>query len=294
MTTTSPSPSETNLDKVTSYYRTAESRLGYTAVLGGTKHFGYYRPGDNPWRFRKAMRAMEDYLAHALDLPRGAHVLDAGCGVGDVASRLASAHWLRVTGIDILDFNIRTARRRAARRNLRDALTFRQMSYAALDFPDSTFDGAYTMETLVHSDRIETVLAGLHRVLVPGGRLVHVEYSRKPEADCSPREAQVLREVNEAAAMPGWQRLDHGLLEQLLEGAGFEDVTSEDLTPQMLPMLRAFSQVARRPYARALKHGHPTKYVNAMSAVEFYDHQDCWRYRLYTARKPLGSQEPIN
>jgi sterol 24-C-methyltransferase len=275
----------THLNDVTRYYRTTESRLGYSVVLRGTKHFGYYRPGDPAWRLGAAMRRMEDLMAARLDLPAGARVLDAGCGVGDVATRLASVHGLDVTGIDILDFNLAEARRRAIGKGVSGQTRFFAMDYARLDFPDRHFDGAYTMETLVHSDHVEQVLAGLHRVLRPGGRLVHFEYSREPAATTTPEAARVLSEVNRAAAMPAFQRLEHGVLEQLLSKTGFIDVRTEDITRHMLPMLKVFAVMGWPTYTAARLLGRRTHAVNAMSGVEFYRHQSCWRYQVYTCRK---------
>lgn len=276
-----------HLGDVSRYYRSTESRLGYALILGGTKHFGYYEAGDSPWALRAAMRRMEDQLGQRLDLKPGSKVLDAGCGMGDVATHLAAPPFgLDVTGIDILDFNLHQAQRRAAGRGVADRTRFLPMDYTSLSFPDRHFDGAYTMETLVHSDSVEQVLRGLHRVLRPGGRLVHFEYSRQPAATTSPAAARMLRQVNEAAAMPAFNRLEHGVLEQLLEQAGFVDVRTEDITDHMLPMLRVFSLMGRPAYAAARLLGRPTRAVNAMSGVEFYRHQDAWRYHVYTCRKP--------
>jgi len=275
-----------HLAAVRRYYRTPEAWLGYRIFLGDTKHFGYYRPGDNPWEFDAGMRRMEDLLADRLDLPRRARVLDAGCGVGAVAARLASVHGLEITGIDILQGAVAAARRRAEKAGITDRARFAVMDYTELTFPDGSFDGASTMETLVHSDRVEDVLGGLNRVLRPGGRLVHFEYSRTPDADLAPATARMLAEVNDAAAMPGFQRLHHGTLEQLLTAAGFVDITSEDITERIVPMLRAFAVILGPLYLAARLAGRLDLTTNSRSAIEFLRHRESWRYRIYTATKP--------
>jgi len=276
-----------HLRAVSRYYHEPESRLGYSLILGGTKHFGYYRPGDASWRLRAAMRRMEDQLALRLALPPGSRVLDAGCGVGDVATYLAAApRELEVTGIDILAFNLAKARRRANARGVGDRTRFLHMDYAQLDFPDGHFHGAYTMETLVHSDRVEQVLAGLHRVLRPGGRLVHFEYSRAPATTTNAAAARVISDVTRTAVMPGFDRLEHGVLERLLDQAGFVDIQAEDITGHMLPMLKVLALISWPTYTVGRLLAHTNRVVNAMSGVEFYRHQDCWRYQVYTCRKP--------
>jgi hypothetical protein len=100
------------------------------------------------------------------------------------------------------------------------------------------------------------------------------------------RAAEAFRRVNDVAAMPSFQRFDHGLLEQLLEKAGFTSVTVEDITAQMLPMVRCFAEIARLPYAIALRLHKEEKVINAMSGVEFWRYREYFRYNVYTASKP--------
>jgi sterol 24-C-methyltransferase len=282
---TSSAPASRHLEQVLHYYRTPESRLLYR-LLGGTKHYGYFRPGDPAWDIPAALRRMEDLLAQRLTLTAGSRVLDAGCGVGDVASRLGEVHGLHVTGIDFQGQDVEEARRRATRRRLGDQLEFHQMDYAALTFADGSFDGAYTLETLVHSDDVERVLAGLYRVLRPGGRLVHFEYSRSPKDRTSDYDEQFMTEINQVAAMPAFQRLEHGVLEQLLTDAGFVDVQSQDITARMLPMLKVFATAGWLPYLAGAVAGRTDLVVNSMAGVEFFLHRDCWRYNVYSCRKP--------
>jgi sterol 24-C-methyltransferase len=269
---------------VVRYYDRTESRLGYRYLLRGTKHFGWYEAGDSGWRFSPAMRRMEYQLGRRLGLPAGSRVLDAGCGMGDVARTLATEFGLDVTGIDLLDFNLAEARRRSERAGLTERTRFIEGDYHDLSrFEDGQFDGVYTMETFVHSADPERVLVEFHRVLRPGGRLVMVEYSRTPQERLAPDARAAFDAVCELGAMPAWHRLNHGDLENLLESAAFKVESVEDVTPSMLPMLRLFAILGRGPYAVARRLGKTEKAVNAMSGVEMWKHQDAWRYNIYTA-----------
>ena len=59
-----------NAADVVRYYNKTESRVGYDLFLRGTKHFGFYRPGDSAWNWQPALRRMEDRLAQELALPQ--------------------------------------------------------------------------------------------------------------------------------------------------------------------------------------------------------------------------------
>jgi len=275
-----------NLRAVLRYYDRTESRLGYMYLLRGTKHFGWYESGDAGWRFSPAMRRMEHQLGRRLGLDTGSRVLDAGCGMGEVARTMAADFGLDVTGIDILDFNLDEARRRSEKAGLTGHTRFVEGDYHDLSqFEDGAFDGAYTLETFVHAAEPERVLAEFHRVLRPGGRLVMFEYSRTPEERLEPAARAAFDAVCELGAMPAWHRLNHGDLENLLASASFKVEPVEDVTARMLPMLRAFAVLGRVPYATARLLGKTEKAVNAMSGVEMWKHQDAWRYNIYSATK---------
>jgi len=281
----STGPGVENIEGVTRYYSKKESRIGYSLLLRGTKHFGFYSQGDKAWAFGSAMRRMEDKLAETLRLPRGSTVLDAGCGVGDVATHLASMHGLRVTGIDILDFNLSEAEKRATAKGLSGSVDFRRMSFSSLDFPDDHFDGIYTMETLVHAMDAERVLREFYRVLKPGGKIVLFEYSRDPDALLPSRAARVLLDINTRAAMPSFNRFEHGVLDKLLSTVGFSDIEVQDISTHMWPMLRAFMIVAFVPYWAFRLTGRLNRYVNVESAVESWRYRRNWRYNVYRAEK---------
>jgi sterol 24-C-methyltransferase len=272
-----------NLASVWKYYNHTESRIGYKYLLGGTRHFGWYSPGDPACRFPSALRRMESELGRRLARHEGARVLDAGCGAGDVARTLAREFGLSVVGIDVLGYNVDEARKRSRAAGLTEKTTFLLGDYHFLDFPDATFDAVYTMETLVHAADASKALAEFHRVLKPGGRLVIFEYSHAPMESMTDRARRALSRVCDLGAMPTWLLLESGRMEELLKAEGFLDVRSEDVTDHMLPMLRVFSILGRFPYLTGRVLGKVPKVVNAMSGVEWYRHRDVWRYNIYSA-----------
>ena len=97
-------------------------------------------------------------------------ILDAGCGTGEAASRLATLYpRARVLGVDILDQHLELARRRWA--GVGPRLTFEHRSIYELGLPDRTFDLVtcrHVLHSIPHADQ---VIAELARVTKRGGRL---------------------------------------------------------------------------------------------------------------------------
>jgi sterol 24-C-methyltransferase len=269
------------------YYSSLESRIGYRLLLGGTRHFGYY-PSDNasPFPIGAALRAMEDHLLSTLGLEQGATVLDAGCGVGHVAMHLARKGF-KVTGIDIVDRSIREATKSVKSGDLQEAITIRKMDYHHLDgLSDRTFDGIYTVETFVHATNPEKALGEFFRVLKPGGSIALYEYDHG-DFSTAPKDIQEsMKQINQYAAMPANDRFDTGVLQHLLQEAGFEEVAVKDLTGNITPMLRLFFILAYVPFLMVKLFGLEARFVNTVTGVEAYRGRMYWRYVAVSARKP--------
>ena len=99
-------------------------------------------------------------------VPAGGHVLDLGCGTGDLAGHLASAG-LRVTGCDI-SANMLS---RAADSDPRGVIEWRRLdpTWRTLPFQAGQFDAVVASSVLEYVDAPAVALAECARVLRPGG-----------------------------------------------------------------------------------------------------------------------------
>lgn len=129
-------------------------------ALGGRKH-----------------EAFRQRIVELAELRSDQCVLDAGCGTGLTALRIAEQHpGCKVYGIDLSPKMIEAARRNAAERGL--DLDLRVGSIVDLPYPDAAFDVVLTNIVFHHLDMAEKrqAVAEIARVLKPGGRYVSAEF----------------------------------------------------------------------------------------------------------------------
>lgn len=223
---------------VLDYYATRESRWGYQLFLSNTRHFGFYLK-DTLWPFpiSSSLRAMEDKLFNALSVPADAKVLDAGAGVANVATHMAY-RGLRVEAIDLVDRHIRLANKNIRTRNLTDKIHVSKMNYQNIEFDNESFEGVYTMETFVHATDPIKALSEFYRVLKPRGKIALFEYDRADDKEMPLKARKAFEQVNKYASMPTFQAFTYGVPEKMLMDAGFKNIKIEDLSVNILPMLR--------------------------------------------------------
>jgi ubiquinone/menaquinone biosynthesis C-methylase UbiE len=118
----------------------------------------------------RAIWPQEIPLLRRYALPTESRILDAGCGTGEAASRVAElfpqAH---VLGVDIIDEHLKLARQRYA--SLAPRLTFEHQSVFGLDAADGSFDLTLCRHVLHSIPHADAVMAELARVTRPGGYL---------------------------------------------------------------------------------------------------------------------------
>lgn len=101
----------------------------------------------------------------------GATFLDAGCGTGFNAVRLARRGF-RVHGVDFAPPVLAEARGNVARAEVDERVSLSQANVLALPFDDRSFRYVLCWGVLMHIPEVERAIAELARVLAPGGRLI--------------------------------------------------------------------------------------------------------------------------
>ena len=136
------------------------------------------------------------------DLPRGASVLDAGCGPGRLAMEIARQRPdLAVHGADLAAGAIELAKAMAG-----GSAEFVRADLADLPFPDGSFDLIVSTASYHHWDKVDQIVPELARVLKPSGVLWLYDLRPAPIGPFRDAVASAMpgRTVRESLVRTGW------------------------------------------------------------------------------------------
>jgi ubiquinone/menaquinone biosynthesis C-methylase UbiE len=118
----------------------------------------------------RAIWPQEAPLLQRYALPTRPRILDAGCGTGEAASRMAALFpAAQILGVDVIDSSLALARKRYEA--LASRLKFERQSIYELDAADGSFDLTVCRHVIHSIPQPDRVLAELARVTRPGGYL---------------------------------------------------------------------------------------------------------------------------
>lgn len=116
-----------------------------------------------------------DELITLLDLPRGAHVLDVGCGKAEFLVRIVERYDCVATGVDLSPYVIRDAREKASQRVPNANLTFIEQDGAAFDGLPESFGLTACLGASWIFDGYTGTLEALAALTKPGGQVLSGE-----------------------------------------------------------------------------------------------------------------------
>jgi SAM-dependent methyltransferase len=118
---------------------------------------------DYHWWFASRTRALTAVMDRLLPQTPDLHLLDVGCGAGNMIHHLGE--YGRVKGIEIDPRPVKVARQRGYDVDQFDATQ-------PLPFPDSSFDAVTALDVIEHNQDDLAILADSYRVLKPGGYMI--------------------------------------------------------------------------------------------------------------------------
>lgn len=201
-----------------------------TASAAGYVH-GY--SGREARRLGDQADALAALLHDGTSFPPGSSVLEVGCGVGAQTVHLVSrSPAARLTAVDVSAASLDQARARVAEARPDASVEFVRANLHALPFADGTFDHLFVCFVLEHLRDPRGALAGLRRVLRPGGTLTVVEGDHG-SAFLHPDSAHARAAIGhlvELQAAAGGDALIGRRLRPLLAAAGYDRVSAEPRT----------------------------------------------------------------
>jgi SAM-dependent methyltransferase len=195
-------------DKANEGYKTHEGRESVAKGLGDPARGERQRPRD---------------IIDAMDLKPGGTVADIGTGVGFMLPYLSQAvgDTGHVIGEDIQDDFLHKAKLRAQLNRLGN-VQFVLGTDRDPKLPADSLEGALVLDAYHHFDYPEAMLEHIHDSLLSDGKLVIVEYFKRPGAMAGDDPNRAVEHI----------RLDQDDLIQEVEGHGFRLISKRDLVPK--------------------------------------------------------------
>jgi cyclopropane-fatty-acyl-phospholipid synthase len=208
----------------------------YELVLGPTMTYSCARFADPAMSLEQAQESKHELIVRKLGLraASGMRLLDVGCGWGTMAMHAASSCDARVVGITLSKAQADYARQRVAASGLSERVEIRVQDYRELK--GERFDAISSVGMFEHVGKVRTAeyFETLHRLLVPGGRLLNHAISEVGGSRLRPWS------FFGRYIFPDGELLDVGDVVLAMEQAGFECRDVESLREHYAKTLRAW------------------------------------------------------
>ncbi len=221
-------------------------------------HFGYFRPGLNPFNRAGLLRQMNQEIMDRLQLHRyhAPFVLDLGCGLGAASRYMAEAHpEAQFYGFTITPWQVKFGNALNREHHKQDQVSLFQSDFAALPLANESADAAFAMESACYArgaDKME-LIEELYRVLKPGGRFVINDGFRKHSQPLPRWLDNVYRKNMECWALK--DLADINLFVDALKKVGFRNISVEDASWKVAPSFAHIPWVTLRFYWDVWKKG---------------------------------------
>ncbi|WP_433469870.1 methyltransferase domain-containing protein [Spirillospora sp. CA-128828] len=204
-----------------------------TTITGGPGGYVHGYSGREARRLGDQADALAALLHDGTAYPAGGRVLEVGCGVGAQTVHLVSrSPGADLTAVDVSQASLDQARARVAAACPGARVRWVRADLRDLPFGDDSFDHLFVCFVLEHLPDPGAALAGLRRVLRPGGTLTVIEGDHGSaffHPDSAHARAAIAHQVALQAAAGG-DALVGRRLEPLLTAAGYARVSARPRT----------------------------------------------------------------
>lgn len=166
----------------------------YRLLWGEHLHHGYWEDGES---IERAQIKLMEQLAGKAQIPRGADVLDIGCGLGGSAFWLAEQYDCRITGLTISPVQARMAAKKAQAKGLSNRVQFQVADANKWQPVRESVDVIWIMESSEHFRDKKDFFSRCAKALKPGGILAVCAWLRGEHAG-SDRHLELVATIGEA------------------------------------------------------------------------------------------------
>ncbi len=259
----------------------------YRRFWGEHIHHGFWEQGDEPFPVREAQERLIERLATFARVPRGARVLDVGCGLGGSSLWLARHRNCSVLGITLSPVQAALATEQARKERLDGQVHFERRDATCLDLPLESFDAIWVIECSEHLEDKARFFAECARVLRPGGALALCAWLAAD--DPAPEQQNLIHEVCRGMLCPSLGSQRDYL--RWLRAAGFAEIAFEDITRRVEQTWEHCALVARRPEVQLLLRTADDRtrdFVGAFDAIHQAYAEGAMAYGMFAATRTRG------
>ncbi|MCK6691148.1 MAG: methyltransferase domain-containing protein [Thermoanaerobaculia bacterium] len=214
-------------------------------------HFGYYKPGMNPFDRSALLHQMNREVMNRLRLERYVEplVLDLGCGLGAASRFMAKENSeAQFSGFTITPWQVNFGNQLTREEGLGHRLTLYESDFAALPLGNESAEAAFALESACYAkghDKAEFARE-VYRVLKPGGCFVVADGFRKHSRPLPGWLDKVYRKNMDCWALT--ELADIHLFTKALQKAGFRNIRVEDISWRVAPSFAHIPFVTLRFY----------------------------------------------
>jgi tocopherol O-methyltransferase len=255
----------------------------YRLFWGEHLHHGYW---ENNESVPRAQIQLMERLAERAGIPRGARVLDIGCGLGGSALWMAEQFDCQVTGITISPVQARMGAAKAKSRGLARRVEFQVQDADQWQPESANADLIWIMESSEHFHDKPRFFERCARGLKPGGILAVCAWLRRdgPQHEDEQPLVNTIAEAMLSASLGSLSDYQRWMLD-----AGLTVTAAEDITRHVEPTWSHCARIGKNPVVRLflpLLGGPTQRFVRSFPLMQQAYAQGAMAFGLFVAKKP--------
>lgn len=231
------------------------SRLFWFRKNDLSLHMGFW--DENTKSLSEALLNENKIIAKSLNISKEDTVLDIGCGVGGTAIWIAEKYGVNVVGVDLVEQNIKLAKKYAKDRKVSHLVEFYTNDFFDQVFGNGVFTKIYCIESFCYVKNKDEFIKKVFKILRLGGKMIIADYFEGEKI--TDKNHLLLDKWTTEWAMP--KLLNPGEMAGLSNALGFNKIEINDKTLQMVPSSNKLRRISLITYP-LLKFLHTLKLIS--------------------------------